>query len=111
MSSMDAAGIGPRPPGDPDAMRALAHRLQAEAGRLSKYESLDLSTWQAKKALEVRADLETYAAQVRMASNELEDAARVLTTAADRVEREQLDWVTRKTLADAKHSHIPRDKI
>jgi hypothetical protein len=107
---MDAGGVGPRPPGDPDAMRALAHRLQAEAGRLSKYESLDLSNWQANKALEVRADLQTYVAQTQMATNQLEDAARLLTTAADRVEQAQLDWTTRKALADAAHSHIPEGK-
>lgn len=110
MSSMHAA-VGPRPPGDPAAMRALAHRLQAEAGRLSRYESLDLSNWQSDKALEVRGDLESYATQTRMAGRQLEDAARLLVTAADRVEREQLDWVTRKALADARSSSIPKDKI
>jgi hypothetical protein len=92
-------------------MRALAHRLQSEAGALSRYESLDLHNWQSDKALEVRGDLETWATQSRMAGSKLEDAARLLITAADRVEREQLDWVTRKALADARNSSIPKDKI
>ena len=108
---MPTTGVGPRPVGDPDAMRALAARLRSEAGRLAKHESLDLHAWRSDRAKQVRRQLDDFATVMRRQSDELEGLAGELVTAADIVAAQQLDWTARKAVADAKNSPIPVSKI
>src|SRR3712207_9362167 len=101
-ASSPGRGLGPRPVGDPDGMRDLAAALRAEAGRLARFERLDLSGWKSAKASEVRCRLQAFATGVQRASDDLEQLAAALLSEADFVEQEQLDWTTRKALADAR---------
>lgn len=105
------AGVGPRPTGDPDAMRDLARRLQLEAARVRWYQSLDLTSWRSQRATEVRDLLQGYADSVRRSGDSLDGLANELDIEAEHVDQQQIDWASRKALADAEHSSIPRDKI
>jgi hypothetical protein len=110
-SATTPAGVGPRPVGDPDAMRALAARLRTEAARLAKHESLDLHAWRSERATQVRHQLEDFATAMRRQSDQLDGLAAELAIEADHVQALQIDWTARKAVADAKHSTLPVSKI
>lgn len=92
-------------------MRVLASRLRQEAARLAKHESLDLHAWRSERAKQVRRQLDDFATTMRRESDELDGLADELVTAAGQVQALQIDWTTRKALADAQHSSTPASKI
>lgn len=110
-ASAPTAAIGPRPVGDPDAMRALAARLRTEASRLGKHSSLDLHAWRSDRAKQVRTQLDDFATTMGREAGLLDGLADELVTAATNVQAQQIDWSARKALADAKTSTMPASKI
>ena len=104
-------GMEARPAGDPEAMRELARQLRLEAAKLSRFEALDLSSWQSRRARQVRAVLDGYVRTARGVCDDLNLLAATVAAEAGRVEQAQLTWVTREALRMARHSSIPEDKI
>jgi hypothetical protein len=104
-------GVGPRPPGDPEGMRALADDLRRIAARVEGHETIRLENWESPAARVVKAQLAAAGRAADGASDRLRGLARRLDAAAADVQDAQLAWAERYALALHEQSSIPRSKI
>lgn len=99
---MNLPGLGPRPEGDPAAMRALAQTLRGLAGPLGTVGRVDLDNWESPRGREVKADIQHGADTAARASDRLIALADEISRAAERLADAQHDWAVRAS------RHIPR---
>lgn len=100
--------LGPRPEGDPAAMRALAAQIDAVAGSLHRSRPVRLENWQSDRAVQAKATISSAVASIDIAGDQLRLAARYLAREAGECEREQRAWDRRKDAQDAER--IERDR-
>lgn len=103
-------GVGPRPDGDPEAMRVLARQLRGFAGMLAGQSTVDLVNWESARAREVKAQIGRAATVSDRASERLRRLATRIDREADHVEKAQVAWSVRYSRAINADSSIPRDK-
>lgn len=104
-------GVGPRPDGDPEAMRALARQLRGFAGMLAGQSTVELANWESRRAREVKAQISRAAEVSDRGSQRLLRLASRVDREAERVEQAQIAWSVRYSRAINADSSIPRDKI
>ncbi len=102
------AAVGPRPPGDPAGMRAIAATLRDVAGPLGSQGKVELENWESPRGRAVRADLASAVAVAGRVAGDVGQLASLLEREADAVEADQQIWAARR---EAALSHIPRNKI
>ncbi len=115
-------GLGPRPVGDPCAMRGAAGRLAALAARIERAPEPRLGVWQSPAASEARCRIGATSGSLQRAGGQLRTAAAVLREEADAVEAAQRRWEARRERLEqeallrrvtdpAWHGHIPPGKV
>lgn len=108
---MQLSALGPRPPGDPDAMRSLAQTLRGLAAPLAGVGRVDLDNWESPRGREVKARIQDGADTAAREADQLVQLADELSRAADRLADAQLDWAVRYSEHINRDSSIPRGKI
>jgi hypothetical protein len=105
------AMIGPEPPGDPGAMRALAEQLRQAARRLDTRAGIRLDNWESPAGRRAKATIQGATGRASGAARQLQSAAALLEREADAVAADQLRWASRYTTLINRHSSIPPTKI
>jgi methyl-accepting chemotaxis protein len=95
-----AAGLGPFPDGDPEAIRALAADLRRMAGRLAGVPSPALTGWRGPAATQVTSLLTSAVHQASGTAGELRACASSLDHAAHTLEADQRAWRQAKQRAE-----------
>ena len=95
-----AAGLGPFPDGDPEAIRALAADLRRMAGRLAGAPTPALTGWRGPAATQVTALLTSAVREAGSTAGELRSCASSLDQAANTLEADQRSWRQAKQRAE-----------
>lgn len=120
--SSSLAGLGPKPEGDVQAMRAAAAQLTGIAGKLQGARPVKLVGWLSPAATRARAQISSHVRVIDAAGDDVRTASKVLLDAADKAEREQKAWERKKERLEAAelrrkledpswNDHIPHNKI
>jgi Tfp pilus assembly protein PilW len=105
------AMIGPEPPGDPGAMRALAGQLRRAARLLDARADIRLDNWESPAGRRVKAAIQGAAGRASGAVRQLQSAASLLEREADEVTAQQVRWAARYSALINQGSSIPATKI
>jgi hypothetical protein len=105
------AMIGPEPPGDPGAMRALAGQLRRAARQLDARADIGLENWESPAGRRAKATINGAVGRASGAADKLQSAASLLDREADDVAAEQIRWAARYSALINHHSSIPPMKI
>jgi len=103
--------IGPEPPGDPGAMRALAGQLRRAARQLDGRADIQLDNWESPAGRRVKAAIQGAAGRASGAADKLQSAASLLEREADEVTAQQIRWAARYSALINQGSSIPPTKI
>ena len=108
---MPVPAPGPKPPGVPAAMRALAQTLRGFAAPLGGLSTVDLSNWESPRGRAVKADIQQGADTAGQVAGDLRSLAADLVREADRLEDDQLDWSRHYSAYVNQSNHMPGGKI
>lgn len=106
-----SASLGPRPKGDVGAMLAAAAGLSSAAGMLHGARPVSLVRWQSSAAEAARAQIRSHVSALDSAGDDARTASRLLTDAAQELEREQAAWDRAKERADLKDLKALMDRV
>jgi hypothetical protein len=103
--------IGPEPPGDPGAMRALAGQLRRAARLLDARADIRLDNWESPAGRRVKSAIQGAAGRAAGAVCQLQSAASLLDREADEVADQQLRWAARYSALINQGSSLHPSKI